>query len=320
MRYVDNYKLFERKSINNMSYDDIMGKILHLYGSIPLFKQKSDIVIKKILYPNYYNINNISDIDLTYRSPHDKARFVDYFNSLISAKDTRGDNFEGFLAGIYNGKLSSPFAKYDLEINDKTWSVKFVDIPSKAPEIGSYQKELKEKGLDEHVYLRNNPEMTYGLRDIFKSFDNKLKEQIWYQVISSEITGGWLIAYPIKTNDEFYIRVNKIDVETMKHLLMEGHTTSPKGGYKSIYSLAISSTYRNFVSEVDNNYKTQHFNIIIPQLTLEDLKKIYINEDEEQWGYNVFGKTSNKIRPDVLRYIKKNQDEIITKLLKFNSF
>ena len=45
MNYINDYKIFEALT----EYDDMMGKILHLYGSIPLPKEKSAIVINKII-------------------------------------------------------------------------------------------------------------------------------------------------------------------------------------------------------------------------------------------------------------------------------
>lgn len=312
MKYIDNYKIFENSfSVDQMSEEELKGKILHLYGSIPLVKQKSNLVIKKILYPNFLTIGD--DVDLSYQLPHDKARFVDYFDSLLNSKDTRGDNFEGFLAGIYNGDLASPFAKYDIVVDGKTWSVKFVDNSNKAPELSSYQKPLVQQNLAR--FLSISKKASKGLKDVFKSKNKKLKEEIWNTVISPEITGGWLIAYSSKNK----IRVNVIDVDTMKQLLMEGNTTSPKGGHKAIYSLAISSNYKNFVSK-NGAYKTKHYDIIIPELTLDDYRNMYVSKDENDWSYKIFGKMGRKIRPDVLRYIKNNQEEIAQKLLTFEKF
>jgi len=316
MKYIDKYKVFEGEDIIDMSYDDIMGRILHLYSSIPLTKQKSEIVIKKILYPNYPKLGE--EVNLTYQTPHDKARFVDYFNSLLKSKDTRGDNFEGFISGLYNGDLSSPYAKYDVIIDDKTWSVKFTDNQSKAPELGSFQKLIKENNLDVYFNLGTDAKSSYGLREIFKGDNIDLKENLWTNVISKDITGGWIIAYPIETKNNLYIRINVIELYTMKELLMNGGTTSPKGGFKSIYSLSINPLFRIFKSD---EYSTKSYDIIIPKLTIDDLRKIYINDIERNWSSDVFGrKYSSKIRPDVLRYIKNNSKEIAYKLLKYKDF
>lgn len=302
-------KLFEeevKRHFYNFSYEELMGKILHRYGSIPLLKQKGMIVIKKIIYPDYFKLGQ--DINLTHESDHDKARFVDYFDSLITSKETRGHNFEGFLAGIYNGDLSKPGSKYDIIIDDLTWSVKFVDNPSKAPEIGSFQIPLKEQRIDNLVADAG------GLTNLFKDTEKrlfKLRKNVW-EIISSGITGGWLVAYPLKTDDEYYIKVNIIDLKSMRNILYKGLTVAPKGGFKSLFSLALSARYKELCSD--------KFKIIIPQLTKDELLKIYVSEEEDDWAKDVFGRAGYKIRPDVIRYIKNNAKDIGQKLLSFNDF
>lgn len=306
MRYIQNYRIFENKTLIKSTEEQkteyLMGKLLHLYGSIPLSKQKSSIVIKKILQDNYKVLGE--DIDLQYNKDHDKIRFIDYFDSLLKAKETRGHNFEGFISGIYNGELSKPGERWDVEINKQNWSVKFVDNPSKAPEIGSFRQSLLLANKQEDVIREG------GIAKLFQGSNNTLKEEIW-EVISKDITGGWLIAYPKNKNNEDFIEVNLIYPDIMKNILMSGGTVAPKGGFKSIFSLALSAKYKNY----SNKYK-----IILPKISLEELKNIYIDWSEDLWSYKVFGEMHDKIRPDVLRYIKDNQEIIGKKLLKYKEF
>lgn len=286
--------------------EDLLGKLLHLYGSIPVSKQKSSVVIKKIIYNNTIHRTSFfklgEDIDFISDAPQDKVRFVDYFDSLINSKETRGHNFEGTIAGIYNGELSEPGEKWDVSIENKTWSVKFIDKNSKAPEIGRYKKVIGENNLTISVDKYN------GLTKIFKIHNDEyvdmLKEEIWDNVISHGITGGWLIAYQYKGD----IVIHKIDLENMKDILFSGCTTSPKGGLINFYSLALSPKYKNI---------SQKFTIKIPKLDLKELKQLYLNKEESIWSKDVFGPCSNKIRPDVLRYIKDNKIIIGNKLLGY---
>lgn len=307
MKYVKSFNeknsFFNSLDSSNPDRDILVGRLLHIYGAIPIPKKKADNVIKKILRGHFYNIGD--DIDLNYKEPHDKVRFVDYFDSLINSKEIRGHNFEGFISGVYNGTLAkNPNAKYDVEINNQTWSVKFIDKSWKAPEISSYRKELENLDI-----IENNG----GLTKIFQSDDDNLKNKLW-KIISKDITGGWLIGYEIKTENENYILVNIIDLDTMYEILMNGGTVSPKGGLESYYSLAISAKYKN-------NPNIKSFKIIIPQLSIDELKSIYSNNSELNWSKKIFGKKYGyKIRPDVLRYIKKNSEEIANRLLKFKDF
>ncbi len=107
MEYI---KLFEAALSQR---EELLGKLLHLYGSIPVSKQKSSVVIKKILHRNTNNPNEPffklgDNIDVISDASQDKVRFVDYFDSLLNSKETRGHNFEGTIAGLYNGELSEP--------------------------------------------------------------------------------------------------------------------------------------------------------------------------------------------------------------------
>jgi len=313
MKYIKNYKLFEDFE-ELTAEEELMGKLLHIYSPIPLSKQIASVVIKKILYPDYYKLGE--DIDLTYHSPQDKVRFVDYFNSIIKYKETRGHNFEGFIAGIYNGNLSKPYEKFDVTIDNKTWSVKFVDTPSKAPEIGSFRDSLKYNNLDTKI------EEEGGLTRVFRGDNINLKNNIWTNVISKGITGGWLIAYEVKNDKERYILVNMLDLDTMKNVLLNGGTAAPKGGFKAIFSLALAACSIKSKPAGNRCYRTnsKQFKIIIPQLSLGELKKMYLSNKEELWAKNVFGEFGNKIRPDVLRYVKANKEEIGKRLSNYGEY
>lgn len=303
-----NSKKFKKHHPSQMTRDELLGHILHLYGSIPLFKQKSQIVLKKILYNNFPIFGD--DVDLEHKKLQDKVRFVDYFDSLLSAKEVRGHNFEGFVAGLYDGELSKPGEKYDLTIDGKTWSLKFVDHASKAPEIGSFQAGIKNAGGAELFAAVKAKE---GLTKIFHRGDMALKETLW-NIISSGITGGWLIAYPVKKENDFFIRMNIIDLDTMHMLLVDnGLSTAPKGGLKTLYSLALSAKYKSF-KEV-HKYK-----IILPIVSDEELRELYISDTDEMWAKKVFGKLAYRIRPDVLKHIKKHSKSIGGKLQKYTDF
>ena len=312
MRYIENFKLFENTK-NQEEYDDIMGKLLHLYSSIPLTKQKSERVIKLILKYKFFPIggDENGEIDLRYKKPQDQIRFVDYFQSLIDSKETRGHNFEGFISGIHGGKLSEfSDSKYDVIINNKTWSVKFIDNKNKAPEIGSFFKLMTEE-LKQKVKLEN------GITKIFqKDLDflnpelKLLKEEIW-NVIQTDITGGWLIAYPEENQNILNIVINIIDLETMRKLLFSGNTTSPKNGASGLFNLALNSSYTKL---------TQKYRIKIPKFTTAQLKELYLNETETEWAKDVFSNYGKSIRPDVLRYIKDNRIQIAKNLEKFENF
>ncbi len=299
MNYINDYKIFEALT----EYDDMMGKILHLYGSIPLPKEKSAIVINKIITSSGNNFNLGDDIEVNSFKAHDKIRFNDYYNSLLMSKDSRGHNFEGLVAGLFDGNLTQRGAKADVEIEGKRLSVKFIDNQSKAPELGSYRNVIEKTPLNDYVVKLN------GLTNIFKMNNSEilydgytignLKEDLWAGI--SRGVDEWLIAYP----DHDDIAYSVIDKETMKQLLLSGCVAAPKGGYKSLYTLALSARFK---SKVKKSY------IRIPAVTLRDMKNLMISDKDMVWGVGVFGNIAYKMRPDVLKSIKANKNAIIKRL------
>lgn len=298
--------ILESKKLGD--YDILMGKLLHLYGSIPVQKEKASIVINKIILNSRKKYFRLGDnVNISHEAPHDKVRFVDYFDSLIKSKDIRGHNFEGTVCGLYGGELSERGEKWDLKINGETWSVKMVNSGSERIEIGSFFNDIKRAGKDSDVIELG------GITKVFREgldFSDEL-----FDIISDRITGGWIIAYPVYNEDKLSkIVVNVIPVYVMRNLLVnKGLSVAPKSGLKDLFSLALSSTYKNYEDVIKSE-------IVIPRIGLRDLREVWSSRDESEWGYNVFGKWSEKIRPDVLRYIKRNSEEISSKIRKFSSF
>lgn len=306
-------KLFENfddneESSYNEEKDRLLGKLLHLYGSIPVPKEKSSEVIKKIVIDTdgeFYKLGE--NIKPGSRKPHDKIRFADYFDSLLSSKDIRGHNFEGCLCGLYGGELNKRGGRWDITINDRNYSVKFVDGPGERVQLGSYKSYLK--GYEEQI------EALGGIGKLFRIKNNKLKKKIWSKIVGSSVSipseiNGWIIAYPVGIVGNWRsIVCHLIDFDTMTNMVLKDNmTVAPKQGWSDYYSLAISSQYRN---------KGVKFEIEVPTMTLEELKLISLMDYEQKFSKNVFGEVSSKIRPDVLRYIIKNKDKIIKRMSEF---
>lgn len=301
MKFLKSYKIYENNLTPEEEYFDLMGKLLHLYGGIPVPKEKSSIVIKKIVKADLNRSFKLGeDVLLNFCKPHDKIRFSDYFSSLLQDKDVRGHNFEGLIAGLFGGVLSTRGAKYDLTIDGKKYSVKFVDHKNKAPEIGRFKSIIEKKYKTNEKILDNG-----GLTNVFRSDDKKLKRTIW-NAITSDID-GWILAYPDDINNPTKIVVNIVDKPEMFRIVSLGYVVAPKGGLADVYSLALSSSYKTV-----GNFSTS--NISIPMVSLDDLRNEYDTIKSEDWSTNVFGNMAYKMRPDVLRYIRMNKDNIIKKL------
>lgn len=315
MKYLK--KFFESLS----EKEELLGNLLHLYGSIPLTKEKSSVIIKKILKSSGLEFDLGDEINMvgSQFKKHDKVRFLDYFDSLIKGKDTRGDNFEGLLAGFFDGDLQSRGAKFDIMIEAKNWSVKFVDKPGENPQLGSY-KNILDLGDD----FVEDIKQWGGVSRMFQVFPTKeqhigavayrhlyaLKSEVW-DVISGGVD-GWLIAYPDNPNEPTYIEVNMISKEVMTDIILEkGLSRAPKGGYNALFNLSLSSTYKDHDG-------VKKFRINLPNLSVRELRSMDVDQGESRWAREVFGQYGSKIRPDVLRYIRVNKQNIITKLQNMN--
>ena len=306
-------KLFEdfeenEESLYKEEKDRIIGELLHLYGSIPVPKEKSSEVIKKIVIDTDGEFFTLGEnIKPGSRKPHDKVRFSDYFDSLLSSKDIRGHNFEGCLCGLYGGDLNKRGGRWDITIQGKNYSVKFVDSPNERVQLGSYKSYLSE--------FQDEIESLGGIGKLFRIKNNKLKNKIWKKIVGSSFDkpseiDGWIIAYPVGiTGDWRSIVCHLIDFNTMTNMVLKDNmTVAPKQGWSDYYSLAVSSQYKN---------KGIKFEIEVPSMTLEELKLISLMDYEYKFSKSVFGDVSSKIRPDVLRYIIKNKDKIVKKMSEF---
>ncbi len=308
MKYIKKYNLFESSTETEIPYYELMGRLLHLYGSIPVPKEKSSVVIRRVILASMGKTFELGEnVNINYCKVHDKIRFSDYFDSLLKDKDIRGHNFEGLVCGLFGGNLSTRRdSKYDLIIGDKRYSVKFVDNKTKAPEIGKFKNIIQNTLLDEKIIEEG------GLTRLFKGANTDLKRKVW-ENISTDID-GWILAYPDNIESPSQIIVNIVNKEDMYTILSRGYVVAPKGGYNDIYSLALSSKYRNLSALVKTSI------VSIPQVTRQELLQEYRSIEEEKWANYVFGEMGNKIRPDVLRYIKNNKDEITNKLRRLSEF
>lgn len=298
MRYIKGYEVFESY------HDEIMGSLLHVYGSIPMPKEKSSVVIKKIISASGISFNLGDNVDITHYKIHDKIRFRDYFDSLLQGKDIRGHNFEGLIAGVFNGELAKRGAKYDVTIDGKNWSIKFVDSKSKAPELGSYRDIITKSVYNDRVIQAG------GLTRLFQGDDYKLKRKVWTKI--SHNVDGWILAYPDDPKSPTKIILNIVGNEDMFSIISEGCVVAPKGGYNAIYSLALSGTYRN--KEVFSLIDSEASFISIPTISNKELLSSSLTSKEKKQAGQILGEFGSKIRPDVFRHIMINKQNVIKKL------
>jgi hypothetical protein len=354
MKYLESFSKFESlqlisENITNVNpYDVIMGKLLYLYSSIPVPKQKASVALSLMIGKPYTLTEdiNFNDSDVPFQ---DKIRIIDYLNSLLKNTEIRGDNFEGFLCGLYGGTLSpSKSSKHDLTIGGVDWSVKYTEFGDYNPEIGSFKNILKNSNKIIRYefgngYYKDTPISSFvreygGLTNIFRNKPNveirderdqkqwdSIKNIILDEIFNSPemvnfggvITGTTNVKIPKEGNPLDSITeiiLNIIDKDKLRELFFNGMVNQPKkGGSESPYILRLKNTYKN------SDYSTVR-KITLPIIpTLEELKDHYSETERKGWAQDVFGKFAWKIRPDVLNDIKLNRKNVITKLSYWDS-
>lgn len=324
MKYIKSYKTFE--SVGEAFYweqktkKQKMGTLLHLYGSIPVSKAKAEDTIKKIVLSTqskFYRLDSDTSITPGWDKLHDKLRFSDYFDSLLSGKETRGHNFEGMITGLFDGMLTTPGDRADVIIDGKKYSVKFLDDKGESPVLGSIKGTISNNNkllTKVTSFIDSIPEVIKRIPSViklFKSSNNKLKQEVFD--ISFIDVDGFIIAYPdnsdIKNTTKIILHV--LTKEQMRKVICSGEVNVPKSATDDWSLRASSNTGPN--SYKSNSHK---IDIIIPTITEEELDTI-MNLDDNKWATEVFGnRISKRMRPDVVKDLRdsSNRPEIANKL------
>jgi hypothetical protein len=311
MKFIIPYQIFENnepdfEDWSKMSFEEKKSKLFALYPAIPLEKRASAEAIKKIRKAEKEEVSRLEDnfINFPDKKPIDKLRWNQYFNSLISSKEIRGHNFEGLIAGLYDGEFTVPGQRGDLIIDGKAVSVKSLNDQTESPVLGSVYNSLSKEQL--------NQMGGRGIHDIYK--DRKKDEEELRRSIWDSAFGGnnnvdyFLIAYFIEPNEKssgtifIYIFSN----DEMYEFVNSGKgTTSPKNKGQ-IYQFRISSTYKAF--------KQRPVTIKIPTIRERDLDKIW-NLTARNWAKYVFGNSiSRKMRTDTIEDIIDDKDDISNRM------
>jgi hypothetical protein len=312
MKYLLSYKIFESETEERDFYDwdkmtveEKKSKLFSIYPAIPLEKRAAAEAIRKIRIaegekePSKLEDNEIHFPD---KRPIDRLRWNQYFKSLIMSKEIRGHNFEGLIAGLYDGEFTKPGERGDLKIGDekKVVSVKSLNDSSQSPVLGSVYDSLNREQLVQvgdrsiHTIFKNKisgeEEFRKGIWEAGFGGSNKVDYfLIAYFTEPSERSSGTIFIY-IFSNDEMYDFIN-----TGKGL------NAPKNKGQS-FQFRISSTYKAF--------KQVPITIRIPKIRERDLDSIW-NSSARNWSNKVFGKTiSRKMRTDTIEDILTNKDDI----------
>jgi hypothetical protein len=305
MKHINSYKVFESlliieevKKLSNR--EEKIGALLHLYGSIPLSKEKASVVISKIIRNSrkegFFSLYDTTNVIIPWNKLHDKLRFYDYFDSLLSSKDIRGHNFEGLVAGLFGGELTQRGSRSDVKIGDTSWSVKFLNSASESPVLGSVKSSLSKR-------LQSRIENEYrSIYDLFVGDDNRLKTSVFNSAFAG--VTGFIIAYPNEKNTEIHLHV--VPFEKMREVVCNGGVARPKNK-GDFWSLRVNTKYKMDDPMV----------ISIPKISDAEVSQL-LNVPNQKWADIVFGsEISRKIRPDVIQDIMINSEDISNRMKKF---
>lgn len=304
MKYINSYKIFESflilEEIKQLSTrEEKIGALLHLYGSIPVSKEKASVVISKIIKSSrpegFFDLYDTTHAIMPWNRLHDKLRFADYFDSLLSSKDIRGHNFEGLVAGLFGGDLTQRGSRADVTIGDTSWSVKFLNSGTESPVLGSVKSSLTPR-------LQSRVENEYdSIYDLFMGDDFRLKSNVFNAAFSG--VTGFIIAYPNSTNTE--IHLNIVQFETMRDVVCGGGVAKPKNK-GDFWSLRVNRSYKMEEPMV----------ISIPTISDSEISTL-LNRPNQRWAEMVFGpEIARKMRPDVVQDIMSNSKEISSRMAR----
>jgi hypothetical protein len=267
----------------------------YLYNPIPIVKQEASEVIQRILRTHGLSFEFGKDTDLNQLDTVNKMRMKDYINRIVKYKEIRGHAIEGLMCGLYNGSLNTTQAgSWDYSVVPGTVEQKYIEDEGESPVIGGYKQVLTSLGPEVNAIVKNVTEK-YNESNIFLINDEELTE------IKKNVLAGMtadIVCISTKIVDR--IRSYYFTKENFIEIFSDANNCSApkqKGGNQ----LRIKS------SAVRSQGIT--FDIIVPKISQKEYDDFLNINQEEQAVAQIFGPFSNKIRPDILKWIKNNKEQ-----------
>lgn len=267
----------------------------YLYNPIPIVKQEASAVIQRILRTHGLSFEFGKDVDLNQLDTVNKMRMKDYINRIVKYKEIRGHAIEGLMCGIYNGNLNtSQSGSWDYSVAPGTVEQKYIEDEGESPVIGGYKQVLTSLGPEVNAIVKNVTEK-YNESNIFLINDEELTE------IKKNVLAGMtadIVCISTKIADRirsyYFTKENFIDIFSDAN-----NCSAPKqkgGNQLRIKSSAVRS-------------QGITFDIIVPKISQKEYDDFLNINQEEQAVAQIFGPFSNKIRPDILKWIKNNKEQ-----------
>ena len=306
MKNIKDNVLQEQKD-NNLDYE--LGVQMSSLGPIPKAKKQAAEVIKRIFnssnqefYKPGDNISLGDDLNTT----KDKVRFFEYGKSFQAEKEGRGFNFEGMLAGLFNGIPIVSKAKEDIIVDGIPYSVKSSE-PGSSFDSGTliygFRNELQdmeENGID-----------TTGINTPYDLLKKEGEEYLRFKIamLASMFTSskGTPIEWIFSIIHPNYIEYTVWSTEDLINELVSNPGM-----------IGVGRSPRTDV-RMKSRFLMQNPNIIqFPTFTSNQLKKLRYDKDrglKTDKIAELFGKYKTKVRYDVLEYIRKNPQTFLKRVV-----
>lgn len=267
----------------------------YLYNPIPIVKQEAAEVIQRILRVHDFSFEFGQDVDLNRLDTVNKLRMNDYINRIVKYKEIRGHAIEGLMCGLFQGKLNtSQSGSWDYTVAPGTVEQKYIEDEGESPVIGGYKQVLDTLGPEVSEVVKNVTGK-YGESNIFLINDEELTD-----IKKNVLAGMTADIVCISTKITGRIRSYYFTKENFINLFSDANNCSApkqKGGNQLRIK---SSVVRS---------EGISFDIIIPKISQKEYDDFLNVDQEEQSVAQIFGPYSNKIRPDILKWIKNNKEE-----------
>lgn len=266
----------------------------HLLAPIPINRTTASEVIKRILKSENKKYLFGQDIDLNDLSLINRLRFGVYLDELLTELSTRGHNFEGFMAGVFDGYLPKDTNYwFDYRIIDGTVEQKFLRSSSESPQLKTYSNFIKQH--PEYDGLLEQPNTPENLKEKVKMLNEPefLTDYYIFSTKKGSSNNGYKIEnYVIPKEEMIQILLNPENIKAPK---VQGQT-----------ALRISYTK---LGDID-------FTVTTPRYKASELNDLVKLSEKEQAVLTAFGKHSDHIRPDVIKDITKMLPEFIESLIQ----
>ena len=299
--------IIQEQTDDNLDFE--LGMQMSSLGPIPKSKKQAAEVIKRIFnssdQPFYGPGDNIL-LNTDLKKIKDKIRFFEYGKSFQAEKEGRGFNFEGMLAGLFNGTPIVSKAKEDIIVDGQGYSIKTSE-PGSSFDSGTlifgFRNELVD--MEENDIDTTNIKTPYDLLKKEGEEYNRFKIAMLTSMFTTSDGKGldWIfsIVYPN------YIEYTVWSSEDLINAIV-GNSDIIGVGRSPMTDVRIKSRF------VMSNPSIIQF----PSFTPDELKKLRYVKDR---GLKIdkiaelFGKYKTKVRHDVLKYIRKNPTAFLKRVV-----